>query len=106
MILDSSQAEAAEVDLHKAAAEQVAVKVLAEAEQMTVERLVKQVQGTINGYGERTGNCNLTSVIPILQLKLGMNVVPRLEKLRDLSYFVDDVSNNPHFARAAFIGRT
>lgn len=65
-----------------------------------------QVQGTINGYGERTGNCNLTSVIPILQLKLGMPVVSRLEKLRDLSYFVDDVSNNPHFARAAFVGRT
>jgi 2-isopropylmalate synthase len=65
-----------------------------------------QVQGTINGYGERTGNCNLTSVIPILQLKLGMSVVSRLEKLRDLSYFVDDVSNNPHFARAAFVGRT
>ena len=65
-----------------------------------------QVQGTINGYGERTGNCNLTSVIPILQLKLGVPVVSRLEKLRDLSYFVDDVSNNPHFARAAFVGRT
>ena len=66
----------------------------------------KQVQGTINGYGERTGNCNLTSVIPILQLKMAMPVVPHLEQLRDLSYFVDDVSNNPHFARAAFIGRT
>jgi 2-isopropylmalate synthase len=65
-----------------------------------------QVQGTINGYGERTGNCNLTSVIPILQLKMGIRVVPQLEKLRDLSYFVDDVSNNPHFARAPFIGRT
>jgi 2-isopropylmalate synthase len=65
-----------------------------------------QVQGTINGYGERTGNCNLTSVIPILQLKMGIEVVPHLEQLRDLSYFVDDVSNNPHFARAAFIGRT
>ncbi len=65
-----------------------------------------QIQGTINGYGERTGNCNLTSVIPILQLKMGMPVVPHLEQLRDLSYFVDDVSNNPHFARAAFIGRT
>ncbi len=65
-----------------------------------------QVQGTINGYGERTGNCNLTSVIPILQLKMGIEVVPHLEKLRDLSYFVDDVSNNPHFARAAFVGRT
>jgi len=65
-----------------------------------------QIQGTINGYGERTGNCNLTSVIPILQLKMDMPVVPHLEQLRDLSYFVDDVSNNPHFARAAFIGRT
>jgi 2-isopropylmalate synthase len=64
------------------------------------------IQGTINGYGERTGNCNLTSVIPILQLKMGLQVVPQLEKLRELSYFVDDVSNNPHFARAAFVGRT
>jgi len=65
-----------------------------------------QIQGTINGYGERTGNCNLTSVIPVLQLKMGIAVVPRLEKLRDLSYFVDDVSNNPHYARAPFVGRT
>lgn len=65
-----------------------------------------QIQGTINGYGERTGNCNLTSVIPILQLKMGLAVVPHLEKLRDLSYFVDDVSNNPHFVRAPFVGRT
>lgn len=65
-----------------------------------------QVQGTINGYGERTGNCNLTSVIPILQLKMNLPVVPHLEKLRELSYFVDDVSNNPHFARAAFVGCT
>jgi 2-isopropylmalate synthase len=65
-----------------------------------------QVQGTINGYGERTGNCNLTSVIPILQLKMGIEVVTQLDKLKDLSYFVDDVSNNPHFARAPFVGRT
>ena len=65
-----------------------------------------QVQGTINGYGERTGNCNLTSVIPILQLKMGLQVVPHLENLRSLSYFVDDISNNPQFARAAFVGRT
>ncbi len=64
------------------------------------------IQGTINGYGERTGNCNLTSVIPILQLKMDLEVVPHLEKLRELSYFVDDVSNNPHFARAPFVGRT
>lgn len=66
----------------------------------------RQVQGTINGYGERTGNCNLTSVIPILQLKMGLEVVPHLEGLQTLSHFVDDVSNNPHFTRAPFVGRT
>jgi len=65
-----------------------------------------QVQGTINGYGERTGNCNLTSLIPILQLKKGIAVVRDLSKLRSLSYFVDDVSNNLHFQRAPFVGRT
>ena len=65
-----------------------------------------QIQGTINGYGERTGNCNLVSIIPILQLKMDLPVVPHLEKLRDLAYFVDDVSNNPHYARAPFVGRT
>ncbi len=65
-----------------------------------------QVQGTINGYGERTGNCNLTSVMPILQLKMQVEVTSHLDKLQDLSYFVDDVSNNPHFPRAPFIGRT
>jgi 2-isopropylmalate synthase len=65
-----------------------------------------QVQGTINGYGERTGNCNLTSVMPILQLKLGLKVTTQLEKLQELSFFVDEISNNNHFVRAAFIGRT
>ncbi len=65
-----------------------------------------QVQGTINGYGERTGNCNLTSVIPILQLKLNRPVVPDLTQLRNLSYFVDDLSNNPQFPRAPFVGAT
>lgn len=71
-----------------------------------VEAGALHVQGTINGYGERTGNCNLTSVIPILELKMGLKAVADLTKMRELSYFVDDVSNNPHFARAAFIGRT
>lgn len=65
-----------------------------------------QVQGTINGYGERTGNCNLTSVIPILELKMGKQAVNDLTGLKDLSFFVDDISNNPHFARAPFVGRT
>ncbi len=71
-----------------------------------VEAGAVQVQGTINGYGERTGNCNLTSVLPILQLKMGLEVIPDLSQLKTLSFFVDDLSNNPHFLRAPFIGRT
>ncbi|HET9376661.1 MAG TPA: citramalate synthase [Chthoniobacterales bacterium] len=63
-----------------------------------------QIQGTINGYGERTGNCNLTSVIPVVQLKLGIEVVPDLRKLRELSLFVDDLANCQHNIRAPFVG--
>ncbi len=65
-----------------------------------------QVQGTINGYGERTGNCNLTSVIPNLQLKMGIEVVPDLSQLTDVSHFVDELANCPHDIRAPFIGHT
>ena len=36
-----------------------------------------QVQGTINGYGERVGNCNLTTVMPNLQLKMGIDLGAR-----------------------------
>ena len=63
-----------------------------------------QVQGTINGYGERVGNCNLTTVIPTLQLKLGLAVVPDLAQLRDLSAFVDELANVPHDIRAPYVG--
>lgn len=65
-----------------------------------------QVQGTMNGYGERTGNCNLTTVIPNLQLKMGIPVVPDLSQLTALSRFVDDLANLPHFPRAPFVGTT
>src|SRR5207245_11716842 len=56
------------------------------------------VQGTINGYGERTGNCNLTSVIPNLALKLKKTSVPEnsLVMLKDLSQFVDEIANIRH----------
>ncbi len=64
------------------------------------------VQGTVNGYGERTGNCNLTSVIPNLELKMGYAMVPDLTRLRELSLFVDDLANCPHDIRAPFVGAT
>jgi 2-isopropylmalate synthase len=63
-----------------------------------------QVQGTINGYGERVGNCNMTTVIPNLQLKMGIEVAPDLAKLRELSLFVDELANSPHNTRAPYVG--
>ncbi len=65
-----------------------------------------QVQGTMNGYGERVGNCNMTSVIPNLQLKMGIEVVPDLSQLRDVSMFVDDLANVQHDRRAPYVGFT
>lgn len=65
-----------------------------------------QVQGTINGYGERTGNANLVSVIPILELKMGCKCVAegQLPKLRELSLFVDELTNQRPDVRAPFVG--
>ena len=53
------------------------------------------MQGTINGYGERTGNCNLTSVILNLHFKLKKSCVPAesLAGLTELSQFVDKTTN-------------
>ncbi len=63
-----------------------------------------QVQGTMNGFGERTGNCNLTSVIPCLQLKMGIPVVPALNRLTALAHYVDDLANVAHDPRAPWVG--
>jgi 2-isopropylmalate synthase len=64
------------------------------------------VQGTINGYGERTGNCNLTSVIPCIALKLKKSCVPAksLPKLKELSQFVDEIANMRHSPRQPWVG--
>jgi 2-isopropylmalate synthase len=66
------------------------------------------VQGTINGYGERTGNCNLTSVIPNVALKLRKRCIPNgsLVKLRELSQFVDEIANFRHNPRQPWVGST
>ena len=54
-----------------------------------------QVQGTINGYGERTGNCNLTTIIPNLTLKMGIETIPadRLERLTPVAHHVAELVN-------------
>ena len=67
-----------------------------------------QVQGTINGYGERTGNCNLISVIPLLHFKMKKTGVPAtsLPKLKELSEFVDEMANMRHNPRQPWVGQT
>jgi 2-isopropylmalate synthase len=64
------------------------------------------VQGTVNGYGERTGNCNLISVIPCVALKLKKTSVPEksLPKLKELSQFVDEMANVRHNPRLPWVG--
>lgn len=71
-----------------------------------IEAGATHVQGTINGYGERTGNCNLTSVIPLVALKLRKRCVPHgsLRKLRELSQFVDEIANVRHDPRQPWVG--
>jgi 2-isopropylmalate synthase len=67
-----------------------------------------QVQGTINGLGERCGNANLVSVIGNLQLKLGYSCVPqaRLKTLRATSTLVYELANITPFARQPYVGRS
>jgi 2-isopropylmalate synthase len=71
-----------------------------------VESGATHVQGTINGYGERTGNCNLTSVIPLVHFKMKKSCVPArsLVKLREMSMFVDEVANLRHNPRLPWVG--
>ncbi len=71
-----------------------------------IEAGATQVQGTVNGYGERTGNCNLISVIPNLALKMKKFCVPpaSLRKLKELSQFVDEIANFRHNPRLPWVG--
>jgi 2-isopropylmalate synthase len=70
----------------------------------------RHVQGTMNGYGERTGNANLVSILPALQLKLGYECVTdeQLASLTAAAHFVDEICNvapnpdQPYVGRNAF----
>jgi 2-isopropylmalate synthase len=65
-----------------------------------------QVQGTINGYGERTGNCNLTTIIPNLTMKMGIETLPagRLERLTPVAHHVAELVNMALNPQAAYVG--
>ncbi len=67
-----------------------------------------QVQGTINGYGERCGNANLVSIIADLELKMGHKCVPNgnIKLLTDVSHFVAEVANLAPDEHLAYAGKS
>jgi len=67
---------------------------------------VAQVQGTINGFGERCGNANLCSIIPALKLKMGINCVSdeQLGRLTEVSRFVSETANLRQEAFLPYVG--
>jgi len=72
-----------------------------------VEVGARQVQGTMNGCGERTGNANLVSIIANLQLKLGFHCLAdeQLARLTETAHFVDELLNVTPDPNQPYVGR-
>ncbi|MDH7577727.1 MAG: citramalate synthase [Bacillota bacterium] len=80
---------------------------LAIANSITAVRCgARQVQGTINGFGERCGNANLCSVIPNLQLKLGLACLSpeAMRRLTEVSHYVNEIANMTPHNNQPFVG--
>ncbi len=73
---------------------------------VAVQAGVIQVQGTINGYGERCGNANLCSIIPALKLKLGIDCMTdgQLAKLTEVSHYVAELANLAPSSNLPYVG--
>jgi len=69
---------------------------------------VDQVQGTINGIGERCGNANLCSLIPGLSLKMGLETLPegKLKQLTEVSRHLEEVANLSHNRHQPYVGQS
>lgn len=73
---------------------------------IAVQAGATQVQGTINGLGERCGNANLCTVIPNLQIKLGYKCIPEenMKKLTSLARYISEIANVIHDERSPYVG--
>lgn len=73
---------------------------------IAVARGCIQVQGTINGFGERCGNADLCTVIPNLELKMGKKTLPAgsLKRITEVSHYVSEIANMPHYNSQPFVG--
>ncbi len=74
---------------------------------VAVQAGATQVQGTINGIGERTGNANLVTILADLQLKMGYEVLPteRLERLTEVAHLVDELLNRTPDPSQPYVGK-
>jgi 2-isopropylmalate synthase len=74
---------------------------------VAVEAGATQVQGTMNGYGERCGNANLVTILPALQLKLGFDCIPpeRMRALTETAHLVDEICNVAPNPNQPYVGR-
>ncbi len=72
-----------------------------------VESGATQVQGTVNGIGERTGNANLITIIADLQLKMGVELLAseRLARLTETAHFVDELLNRTPNPAQPYVGK-
>jgi len=75
---------------------------------MAVLKGASQVQGTMNGYGERCGNANLCTIIPNLSIKLGYHccLPDSLRELTGVSRYVSELANMAHNERAPYVGNS
>jgi 2-isopropylmalate synthase len=66
------------------------------------------VQGTVNGYGERCGNADLTAILPILRLKMNRPCISdeNLKKIRQLSRFISETANMTPLNTRPFVGKS
>ena len=73
---------------------------------IAVQAGIQSVQGTMNGYGERCGNCDLTTFIPNLVLKMGYdcNAGKSLTHLTEVSRIISEMANLAHNERAPYVG--
>jgi len=73
-----------------------------------VELGAVQVQGVFNGYGERCGNANLCSILPTLELKMGVRTIgrERLAELMEFSRFLSEIANVHHDHRQPYVGES
>lgn len=73
---------------------------------MAVQAGATQVQGTMNGLGERCGNANLCTIIPNLQLKMGYSCIPEanMSEITSVARAISEIANVVHDERAPYVG--